>query len=79
MKESKLKQIKIIVLAVFGTIAAIAGIVITYLFTRTQDDFVDYDKAFKIKPHKKETEVLPQSPELDQTIDDIENDIINDG
>ena len=73
----KLTKIKVALFSILGTLTMIIGAILVYLKFKNGDSIVNKGKAFKIKPHKKETETLPASPNLDKTLDDIENDIIN--
>ena len=75
----KLTKAKTAILTFFATLGAIIGAIFVYLKVFNTEEKVNIKDAFKIKNHEKETEKLPDTPNMDQTLDDIEKDIIDNG
>lgn len=75
---STLKKVFIQIGVIFiGIISGIVGVLLFKNFSSKKEETHEGSKEIKIIKNEGKTEILPQSEELDETLDDIEKDILN--
>lgn len=75
-----INKIKIVLIAIGSTLAAVLAAIATFIFFWKRKDvttITNTEKAFQIQKDDGGTQILPKTPQLDDTLTEIEKDILS--